>query len=516
VTRLRLRAETRLGVPYHDRTPLGSPVGERLDEVVRAAYAPVIEYAQQHGYAELVAAAPAILAEAVLSNGFTRLAQPDATGAWRLRPELLYPEVARAQPMGLTVMREDTDRMVRATLPLDHWPRVHALIAALARSGCDSASPTLHPDLRALINALEREGLVEAADDERVPDPRLVAADLTFLGHNTVVVRSRTTRVIIDPLLFPCQSTYPPSYQPLQPRDLGPIDAVLLTHSHPDHFHPPSLLQFAPETHLIVPHVERETVLAVALAQRLRELGFSHVSVVDWGQMQRVGDIEVHALPFFGEQPSESDVLHPEVRNWGNTYLVRTPTFSAVFLADSGRDARGDVRDLALRMRLRLGAVDVVFSGYRGWLTYPIQLLFSSVARFLLFVPPWLWGIRHQLMTTPSEAVDIAERWGARFLVPYADGGAPWHWAMGLGPNVEEVPGPFAAFDPHSERVRLAAERRSQSPDGEVLRSPVCPLLLRPNDSLCDIAGTPTLLRLSGHAWPYPEQASLRATSPPS
>jgi len=38
----------------------------------------------------------------------------------------------------------------------------------------------------------------------------------------------------------------------------------------------------------------------VAMAERLRELGFTRVNVLEWGQSTAVGDIEVHALPFYG------------------------------------------------------------------------------------------------------------------------------------------------------------------------------------------------------------------------
>jgi L-ascorbate metabolism protein UlaG (beta-lactamase superfamily) len=350
---------------------------------------------------------------------------------------------------------------------------------------------------------MRQHDLVEETD--LAPDPRLAEADLTFLGHNTVVVRSRTMRVIVDPFLLAGGSVYPVDYQPFQVRDLGPIDAVLITHSHRDHFDAASLLQFPADTRILVPRVERETLLAVAIEQRLRELGFTNVSVLDWGQSAMVGDIEVYALPFYGEQPTETEVLHPEVRNMGNTYLVRTPTFSSMFLADSRRDGQGDAKQVAVKTRTEQGPVDVVFSGYRGWLTYPAQLLFSSIARFLLFVPPPIWGVRQQLMSSPEEAVDIAECWGARYLVPYADGGAPWHWGIGLGPRLDEEAAEFAGFDPFPERVLEAARHRTQAPDGSMLASSARTLLLRPCDSVLDVPGASWRLRLEGHTWPYGE-----------
>jgi L-ascorbate metabolism protein UlaG (beta-lactamase superfamily) len=499
---LRLRRTVQIAVEYDDRTPFGSPVGDRIDAGVRALFAPLVDHVQQRGFQGLVDAAPVLLAKVVGSEAFAQVAEPDGIGAWRLRLEILYPAISQAPPRWLSLTCADSGKGLRVAVARDYWPRTHALIALLAGGGgCDAEA--LDSEQRTLLAAMQREDLV--AESEPVPDPGLAESDLTFLGHNTVVLRSRTTRVVIDPFLLAGGEAYPADYQPLQVRDVGPINAVLITHSHRDHFDAASLLQFPPQTRIVVPRVERETLLAVAMEQRLRELGFTHVTVLDWGQAIKVGDVDIHALPFYGEQPTEGQVLHPDIRNMGNTYLVCTPSFSSVYLADSRRDGMGDGRQVALETRAALGPADVVFSGYRGWLTYPAQLLFSSIARFLLFVPPQLWGVRQQLMSSPEEAVDNAECWGARVLVPYADGGAPWHWAIGLGPRLDEEATEFAGFDPFPERVLEAARQRTQGPDGAKLASSVLPLLLRPGDSVLDVAGDCRRLRLPGHAWPYPE-----------
>ncbi|MHB8577640.1 MAG: MBL fold metallo-hydrolase, partial [Dehalococcoidia bacterium] len=375
--RLRLRDNVHIGIEYDDRTRFGSPIGSRPDQCVREIFQPLLDYAAAHGYVAMAREAPALLAEVVRGEIFNHITEPDGAGAWRVKPEILFPDPGQARPFAVALVREDTDRHVRAELPAAYWPSVHTLLAQLAGGGCDPEAADLHPDVRAMLKGMIDEDLVEDADAAAPPDPRLAEAGLTFLGHNTVVVRSNTARLIVDPFLFAGSAAFPAGYQPLQLRELGAIDAVLITHSHPDHFDPSTLLRFPLETRIIVPRVDRETILAIAMERRLRELGFNHISVMDWGQSTLVGDIEVHALPFYGEQATDGDVLHPAIRNAGNTYLVRTPAFSAAFLADSGRDGQGDVRDVAVRTRARLGPVDVVFSGFRGWLTYPAQYLFS-------------------------------------------------------------------------------------------------------------------------------------------
>ena len=91
-------------------------------------------------------------------------------------------------------------------------------------------------------------------------------------------------------------------------------------------------------------------MLSVDMALRLQQLGFERVTAMKWGDRLRVGDVDIAALPFHGEQPAEHEVLHPEVRNAGNTYVVRTPTLSCAFVADSGRDPSGDVKDVTARL----------------------------------------------------------------------------------------------------------------------------------------------------------------------
>ena len=500
---LRLRDDVSINVTYDDRTPFGSATGDGPEHTIHAAYAAAIEYAHTNGYAALVEAGPEILAKCVASEAFGAIAEP-AGDAWRLRSEWLYPDPSHSQPRFLTLAREDaeTDGIVRLQLPSGHWPMVHDLLAELSGEGV-ADERRLHDDLRTMLGGCREQGLL--TDD---PEPAIapsVEGDLHFAGHNMVVVTSRRARIVIDPFLFAQRDIYPASYQPVPLRALGEIDGILLTHSHRDHFVAASLLRFPRETKIVVPCTERETVIAFDMATRLRELGFTDVVELAWGSSIRIADIDVHALPFFGEQPTDGAVLHPDVRNVGNTYLVRTTELGAVFLADSGTDGSGSVRDVAEQAMRAHGPVDAVFGGYRGWLTYPVQLLFSSVGRYLPFVPPHQWGVRQRLMNGIDEAIDTAERFGARVLVPYADGGAPWHWGLGLGPRLDEPGHEVEGFDPSPLRVREAAARRVEAADGTLCPSPVSVVVLRPNDGLSVTGVEPTVHRPAENHWPYAE-----------
>jgi hypothetical protein len=150
-----------------------------------------------------------------------------------------------------------------------------------------------------------------------------------------------------------------------------------------------------------------------------------------------------------------------------------------------------------------LGPVDAVFCGYRGWKLYPAHFIFSSVAQYLFLAPPEAWRVRQHIMTAVDEAIDVAERWGARYLLPYGDGGAPWFWRIGLGPDLLDPSAEIDAFDPFPERVVDAAAHRSIAADRAVVETAVNVVVLRPGDSLRDLAGNATLHRVERHAWPW-------------
>ena len=333
-----------------------------------------------------------------------------------------------------------------------------------------------------------------------------INGDVTFVGHNCVVVRSPSASLIIDPFFFPHSHANPAMYQPVLRRDLGRVDAILITHSHPDHFDAASLLQFTCDTPIFVPDIgpAGENLLSIDMAARVRELGFTDCRTLKWNMSDHIADLQIHALPFYGEQPSDSEVLHPEVRNSGNTYVVVTPSLSAAFVADSGRDCSGDAKQVASDWRVRNGPVDLLFSGYRGWVTYPVQLLFSSVSRYLLFVPSHLWGARLQLMNNIADAVDLALSVGVRN-TSYRTAMAEAHGIGGSGLDLSwtvrllEDP----TFDPFPERLSLETRLRVRLPGGVSGGSTVNTLLMRPGESIEATPESFRIIRHTGHEWPY-------------
>jgi L-ascorbate metabolism protein UlaG (beta-lactamase superfamily) len=510
----RLHPAVLLEVTVDDRSTFGSPLTGRPDQSTRDVFETVLRHVDAHGPATLTTDGPRLLAEVVAGPAFAEIADVAPDGSWTLHDDVLFPDPDLVSFTGLSITGPD-GRVLEVGVPAEDWPTVHVLFAALAGPGgftldqlaAAGGSESAEAHARALFDALLQAGWVEPTDIDEVATPALAGSGLLFAGHNLVVIATDDHRVAIDPFLRPSVPADESGYRALTWRELGPIDAVLITHSHPDHFAPGSLLQIDPDTTIVVPRIERETILSVDMARRLRELGFRHIVELGWHESHDVGPIRIDALPFLGEQPTDGATLHPDIRNAGNTYLVRTASLSVALLADSGRDHLGSAADLAADARARFGPVDAVFCGYRGWRTYPAQLLFSSVARYLLFVPRDRWDSRMCLMNDLDDVVDVAERWGASMLVPYADGGAPWFWEIGLGPRLDEHARELEGFDPFPERVIDAARQRVRAPSGGYLSSPVEVRLLRPNDALVGWP-TPELVRDPANSWPYPERAS--------
>jgi hypothetical protein len=235
---------------------------------------------------------------------------------------------------------------------------------------------------------------------------------------------------------------------------------------------------------------------------RLQALGFRKVSTLRWFETVSIGNLQIIALPFFGEQPTVSHRLHPEVRNVGNTYLVKKGDHLIGVTADSGQDSQGDVKAVAADALQRYGPLDVLFGGYRGFSLYPIQYCFSSVASYLTFVPESQWLVRQRMMCDAADLIDVGELWQTRLIIPYSDGGAPWYWQRGLGPVLDGSGISLPAIDPIPEAVTQAAALRSGTAQGGIIASPVPVKILRPGEGL-HFQNNSDIKVLRTKDWPY-------------
>lgn len=112
-------------------------------------------------------------------------------------------------------------------------------------------------------------------------------ARITYVGHATVLVELGGVRLLTDPLLrsrlLHIRRVPPPPAADVS-RD---IDAIVISHLHPDHLDFPSLRKVGREVEVIAP---------AGSAALLRRRGVRHVTEVAPGDATTVGDVEVRAV----------------------------------------------------------------------------------------------------------------------------------------------------------------------------------------------------------------------------
>jgi hypothetical protein len=274
------------------------------------------------------------------------------------------------------------------------------------------------------------------------------------LQHATLLYRTKTTGILVDPHLH---SNYgiPELKTDIHRAHLeGLVDGILISHPHYDHWHYPTLMMFAPETPIFVPKVPRASIMCEDMAGRLKSLGFTNVIAVDWySEPIRVGDIDIHVLPFYGEQPLVPEFnqpKYPELRNWGNTYLLNTEYYKSWFLIDAGQEPKSSMLEVAEHVKNQFGCIDFIISNFQPLSYNSIGIDLSSwgidiVANLLS--NPQIFSVTnkaegaYQALLGPQGVAEICAIVSAKACFPYADSwaeiGQPGHHDQELIPQVE-------------------------------------------------------------------------------
>jgi L-ascorbate metabolism protein UlaG (beta-lactamase superfamily) len=274
---------------------------------------------------------------------------------------------------------------------------------------------------RPLGLAREALGLGRDADErfaslftDRPPrrrDPIGEGIRVRYFGHACVLVESRGTTVLTDPIV-------PYDHGGGLPRfgfaDLPEkIDYALVTHAHPDHCVLETLLQLRHKIrHVVVPRNNGGGLADPSLAMLLERCGFPSVWEIDELGTIQTGDGSITSIPFLGEHGDLN------IRS-KTTYLVRLNQASLLFCADSNAfeprlyDHLADV----------VGDLDAAFIGMEcdgapmSWLYGP--LVTAPLARRM--------DQSRRLDASDCErALGLVRRLRPRSVYVYAMGSEPW------------------------------------------------------------------------------------------
>jgi L-ascorbate metabolism protein UlaG (beta-lactamase superfamily) len=210
------------------------------------------------------------------------------------------------------------------------------------------------------------------------PDDRLTAA---WLGHATVLLNISGTRVLTDPALEPRvgigrglaklgpRRLIAPA---LRPRELPPLDLLLLSHAHMDHTDLGTLRALPRDLPVVVQQGNRDLVRR-----------FRNVTELAWGETAEVAGVRVEAI---------------EVRHWGARMVTdRHRGYGGFLLRRSGRTVvfAGDTAYTDAFARLRS----------RG----PMDLAILPIGAY----DPWIYN-----HASPEQAWAMFQALGAEYLLP--------------------------------------------------------------------------------------------------
>jgi L-ascorbate metabolism protein UlaG (beta-lactamase superfamily) len=111
---------------------------------------------------------------------------------------------------------------------------------------------------------------------------------LTFVGHSTVLAEIGGARILTDPVLRDRILHIRRHVGEVASEAVERIDAVLISHLHPDHLDPPSIRRLGRETRILAPAGSRRL---------LRRYGFKNVDEVAAGDWAEVDGARINAVP---------------------------------------------------------------------------------------------------------------------------------------------------------------------------------------------------------------------------
>jgi L-ascorbate metabolism protein UlaG (beta-lactamase superfamily) len=235
-----------------------------------------------------------------------------------------------------------------------------------------------------------------------------------WIGHSTVLLNVFGTWIITDPVfseqvgvdvlgLFMIGPTrrFAPA---LAFHELPPVDVVLLSHAHMDHFDLETLRLFDRKTIIVAP---RNTT------DLLQGLGFSTLYELDWGKWSDIAGVRIEGL-----QVRHNGWRYPWERDRARGFEQEGRSYNGYLITCRG--------------------TSIVFAGDTAWCEYfaPLRERLGHVDLAILPIGGYVPHEQHH--STPEQAVAMADQMGARTILPI-------HWKTFVA-GYEELMEPMERF----------------------------------------------------------------------
>ncbi len=321
-------------------------MGDTIRQLVRAYQEIVLRFKRQKD--------PALLFKELQKSGeikqFYEVHQSNGKTSVLLRSSI-FAERSSLDELSLAVQFELGKSSLMHPLPLERIRSLGYLLPLLRK---DLNEMEIQEELRKrldseevtwaleLLSLLQERGILSK---RRLPQNHFsnlpFESGVMFLGHSSLLFKSRENIVITDPCLRFKHGM--PEYA-FDPPRLAP-KAVIISHSHWDHCDLQSLLWFDKDTQVIIPRIRRPSAFNPPMAEAIRMLGFSNIVEADLWQPVAIQDIELIPVPFHGEQ----DEPDAEIDHF--TYVLKTEDLCVYAGVDSYRDTFGDMKTVLQRVR---------------------------------------------------------------------------------------------------------------------------------------------------------------------